>query len=125
MTCERYPDPIDAERYVSGEMTEPEQSAFEEHFFSCDVCFQRVRELQLVQAALPAWYRHATGPASLHGLAGGTLGGSRARDRRRGVARVVQDQRTSGVSTRRFRRDWSATRGERRAEPARTPAGLR
>ena len=53
MTCERYPDPIDAERYVSGEMTEPEQSAFEEHFFSCDVCFQRVRELQLVQAALP------------------------------------------------------------------------
>lgn len=52
MTCERYPDVIAAERYVSGEMSEIEQSAFEEHFFTCDVCFQRVRELQQVQAVL-------------------------------------------------------------------------
>jgi TolA-binding protein len=54
MTCERYPDPIDAERYVSGDMTEPEQTTFEEHFFTCDVCFERVRELQRVQVALRA-----------------------------------------------------------------------
>ncbi len=70
MTCERYPDPVDAERYVSGEMSESEQAAFEEHFFACDTCFERVRDLQQVQAALRAGgTRRAEGKRSIKWVA--------------------------------------------------------
>lgn len=71
MTCERYPDPAEAERYVSGDMTEHEQSTFEQHFFTCDVCFERVRELQQVQAALrPPGGAHAAPRRSARWIAG-------------------------------------------------------
>ena len=35
-----------AERYVSGTMTEPERTSFEQHFFACDVCFRTVQALE-------------------------------------------------------------------------------
>ena len=52
MTCARYADIDVAERYVLGQMEEPEQASFEEHFFGCDDCFASVQVLQQMQAAL-------------------------------------------------------------------------
>jgi tetratricopeptide repeat protein len=43
-----------AERYVSGGLSEPDQAAFEEHFFECDRCLAAVQALQSAQAALAA-----------------------------------------------------------------------
>jgi len=52
-------------------MSEPEQSTFEQHFFTCDICFDRVRELQRVQAALrPAGGAHVTQRRSAGWVAG-------------------------------------------------------
>jgi TolA-binding protein len=52
MTCARYVEPDAAERYVLGQMTETEQSVFEEHYFACDDCFETVRALQDLQTVL-------------------------------------------------------------------------
>jgi TolA-binding protein len=46
-----------AEPYVAGTLAEPDQSAFEEHFFSCQACLAHVQMLQEVRdrlAAVPA-----------------------------------------------------------------------
>jgi tetratricopeptide (TPR) repeat protein len=47
-------DQESAERYVSGRMPDDEQSAFEEHFFTCDACLSRVQDLQTLAQALAA-----------------------------------------------------------------------
>lgn len=52
MTCARNVEPEAAERYVLGQMTEAEQSAFEEHYFACDECFETVQALQDLQTVL-------------------------------------------------------------------------
>jgi TolA-binding protein len=52
MTCARYADVDIAERYVLGQLEEPEQATFEEHFFGCDECFASVQVLQQMQTAL-------------------------------------------------------------------------
>jgi TolA-binding protein len=52
MNCARFVEPEAAERYVLGQMTEAEQSAFEEHYFACDDCFDAVRALQDLQTVL-------------------------------------------------------------------------
>jgi TolA-binding protein len=39
-------DPEAAERYVGGDMLEPERTGFEEHFFACDACFRTVQTLE-------------------------------------------------------------------------------
>jgi hypothetical protein len=59
MTCATYADVDIAERYVLGQMKEPEQAAFEEHFFGCDACLASVQTLQQMQAALKATPRVA------------------------------------------------------------------
>jgi TolA-binding protein len=46
MTCEWGPDA--AEQYVTGTMPESSQATFEEHYFTCDVCFRTVEALQEV-----------------------------------------------------------------------------
>ena len=51
-TCNVAPDT--AERYVSGMLPDSEQAAFEDHFFACDSCLQRVQALQDLQGALAA-----------------------------------------------------------------------
>jgi hypothetical protein len=38
-----------SERYLLGEMTEPERSTFEEHYFSCTECAEDVRTLAVMQ----------------------------------------------------------------------------
>ncbi len=43
-----------AERYVLGELSEPEALAFEEHFFSCEGCAQDVEDLTAIRLAAPA-----------------------------------------------------------------------
>src|SRR5689334_17438078 len=46
-----------AEPYVAGTLTEPDQSAFEEHFFTCQACLAHVQMLQEVRdrlASVPA-----------------------------------------------------------------------
>jgi hypothetical protein len=50
MQCDQ--DGDRALRYVSGEMAEPEQSAFEDHFFDCAACFREVQTLQDAHATL-------------------------------------------------------------------------
>lgn len=52
MTCAQNVEPEAAERYVLGQMTEPELSAFEEHYFACDECFATVQALQDLQGLL-------------------------------------------------------------------------
>ncbi|HTV02540.1 MAG TPA: hypothetical protein VMF13_18470 [Luteitalea sp.] len=52
MTCTRYPDDDVVVRYVTGELAEPEQSAFEDHMFACDGCLARVERYQLAQGSL-------------------------------------------------------------------------
>ncbi len=52
MTCQRYADAETAERYVSGQMDEAEQTTFEEHYFGCDACFALVQRLQDVRTVL-------------------------------------------------------------------------
>lgn len=60
MTCARFVDTEAAERYVIGQMTEDEQSAFEEHYFACDECFQAVQALQDLQTVLRTSPVHAS-----------------------------------------------------------------
>jgi len=43
-----------ADAYVAGTLTEPDQSAFEEHYFTCPECFAQVRLLQEVRDGLRA-----------------------------------------------------------------------
>jgi hypothetical protein len=52
MQCDQ--DGERALRYVSGAMAEPEQTAFEEHFFACASCFREVQALQEAQETLTA-----------------------------------------------------------------------
>ncbi len=43
-----------AERYVLGELSEPETLAFEEHFFSCASCAQDVEDLTAIRQVAPS-----------------------------------------------------------------------
>jgi len=43
-----------AERYVLGELSEPEALAFEEHFFACAGCAQDVEDLTAIRQAAPS-----------------------------------------------------------------------
>jgi tetratricopeptide (TPR) repeat protein len=49
--CERLLDEDVAVRYLSGKLTEEEQAAFEQHYFNCVVCFERLQVLEAAQAA--------------------------------------------------------------------------
>ncbi len=51
-SCARYGDLDFAERYVLGQMSEPEQADFEAHFFECQDCFAAVQALQAAQGVL-------------------------------------------------------------------------
>lgn len=50
-----------ADAYVAGTLAEPDQAAFEEHYFSCPECFAQVRLLQEVRDGLRAAPARATG----------------------------------------------------------------
>ncbi len=52
MDCPRRADQDTAERYVAGTLPELDQSAFEEHFFSCEACLADVQALQAARTAL-------------------------------------------------------------------------
>lgn len=51
-SCARYGDLDFAERYVLGQMSEPEQADFEAHYFECPDCFAAVQALQTTQGVL-------------------------------------------------------------------------
>jgi TolA-binding protein len=52
MACSRVAAEAVAERYLAGELTEDEQSAFERHYFECDRCFDELGTLRAVQTEL-------------------------------------------------------------------------
>lgn len=54
-----------AERYLLDEMTEPEQAAFEEHYFECPECAEEIRTAKLFLANLRAVYEERKSPAVL------------------------------------------------------------
>lgn len=67
-SCTRYPDDDLRVRYVTGDLPEPEQSAFEDHMFACDACLGRVEWYQSAQGDLatrpvPASGRAVSDPA--------------------------------------------------------------
>ena len=37
-----------AERYVTGELSDPDREAFEEHYFHCERCFDELKTVQLI-----------------------------------------------------------------------------
>src|SRR6185436_9640238 len=49
--CQRLLDENVSERYLTGELTEAEQAAFEEHYFGCVLCFERLQVLEAARAA--------------------------------------------------------------------------
>jgi tetratricopeptide (TPR) repeat protein len=59
MTCRQGEQDDLAERYVLGQLGEREQEAFEDHYFDCPACLDRVRALQDAREELSA----ATGAA--------------------------------------------------------------
>ena len=82
-----------AERYLLGELTAGERDAYEEHFFSCDACFEQVRagtefvnHLRrigpvgpAIEAAPPRWVQSLRGmlrPAPVFALATVILAGT-------------------------------------------------
>ena len=55
MNCEAAQSENLAERYVLGQLSEPDQSSFEEHYYVCERCLDEVRLLQTLQtAAVPS-----------------------------------------------------------------------
>lgn len=50
--CARYPDDDLVMRYASGDLAEPDLSAFEDHLFACDACLARVERYQAAQQVL-------------------------------------------------------------------------
>jgi len=60
MTCIRYPDDDVVLRYVAGDLAEPDQTAFEDHLFACDVCLARVERYQAAQQVLSSRERLTT-----------------------------------------------------------------
>ena len=50
--CTRYPDDEAVVRYVTGDLTEADRSAFEDHLFACDSCLARVERFQQAQQVL-------------------------------------------------------------------------
>ena len=50
--CTRYPDDEVVLRYVTSDLAEPEQTAFEDHLFACDACLARVERYQAAQLDL-------------------------------------------------------------------------
>lgn len=70
--CTRFPDDDQVVRYVTGELTEPELTAYEDHVFACDVCLARVERYQAAQQvlagrdlpALPTIVPSVTAPAA-------------------------------------------------------------
>lgn len=39
-----------AERYLLGQLNEPEQAAFERHYFDCESCFNELKTLEAMRA---------------------------------------------------------------------------
>ena len=39
-----------AERYLLGQLNEPEQAAFERHYFDCESCFSELKTLEAMRA---------------------------------------------------------------------------
>jgi hypothetical protein len=54
MTCGEVERDELVERYVLGQLEEPEQAAFEDHYFDCAACLERVRALQDAREELSA-----------------------------------------------------------------------
>jgi len=52
LRCEQISAQDIPSRYVLGELSEPEQDAFEQHYFECERCFEAVRTCQALQASL-------------------------------------------------------------------------
>jgi tetratricopeptide (TPR) repeat protein len=51
--CERVLQDDVAVAYLKGELPEAERDAFERHFFECETCFERLRVVRDLRAALP------------------------------------------------------------------------
>src|SRR5262245_43848580 len=68
MDCPHEHDLETAEHYARGTLPEPEQSAFEGHFFTCECCLADVRALQdlwqVMAAGRPTAGKRAVHPAS-------------------------------------------------------------
>jgi TolA-binding protein len=64
MDCPHEHDIETAERYVSGALSEPEQAAFEAHYFACARCLADVQALQDVWQSLSKSPRPATAATS-------------------------------------------------------------
>jgi hypothetical protein len=52
MSCEVIAAQGVAERYLLGQLNEPEQEAFERHYFGCDRCFDELKTLEAMRAEL-------------------------------------------------------------------------
>ena len=52
MECDKIDAAEIAEKYVTGQLDEPDQAAFELHFVGCQRCFERVQLLQDLQSTL-------------------------------------------------------------------------
>jgi len=53
MSCEVIAAEGIAERYLLGQLNEPEQTAFEQHYFGCERCFDELKTLEAMRAELP------------------------------------------------------------------------
>ena len=51
MNCVRAASFDDIERYLTDQLSDEEQQAFEEHYFGCAECFDRLEQVRAVQAA--------------------------------------------------------------------------
>lgn len=54
MTCEEVERDEVAEQYVAGRLSEDDQARFEDHFFDCTACLERVRIVEQARAELSA-----------------------------------------------------------------------
>jgi TolA-binding protein len=74
MDCPHEHDIETAERYVSGALSEPEQAAFEAHYFACARCLADVQALQDVWQSLSKSPRPAVVPVPARASGMGWLG---------------------------------------------------
>jgi anti-sigma factor RsiW len=54
MTCEEITQRELMERYLLGQLEQPERDAFDEHLFECEACFERLQTLRAVRRELAA-----------------------------------------------------------------------
>jgi TolA-binding protein len=62
MTCQSIVESGTMEAYLAGRLSDSEREAFEQHYFSCDRCFE---ELQVMQAARAALVAHGPEPGAI------------------------------------------------------------